>query len=94
VDGSRETLAFSQNGESVGEVSDVVLMWHILGLDWSVSFEWLSWIESRDSIGAGVFIKSVENSMNVARVCSEGSVLKLHKGFVVRSNGFAQHACF
>ena len=38
-------------------------------------FEWLSWVESGNLVRAGVFIKSVENSVNVAWVGSEGSVL-------------------
>ena len=39
MDGAREALAFSQNGESVGEVSHVVLVRYILGLNWSMSLQ-------------------------------------------------------
>jgi hypothetical protein len=37
MDGTWETLTFGQDGESVGEVSHIVLMRYILGLDWRVS---------------------------------------------------------
>lgn len=37
VYGSWEALAFSQDGESVCEVSNVVLMWNVLSLDWLVT---------------------------------------------------------
>ena len=35
--GSWESLTLGQNGESVGEVSNVVLMWNVLSLDWLVT---------------------------------------------------------
>ena len=39
-------------------------------------FEWLSWVEPSNLISAGVFIKSVENSVNVAWISAESSVLQ------------------
>ena len=90
MNGSWETLTFCQNGESVGEVGDVVLVRYILGFDWCVSDEWLSWIGSCNSVGRCAFIKGIENSVDDARVGSEGSShADVQNCFVVRSDCFA-----
>jgi len=76
VYGSWEALTFGQNGESVGEVSNVVLMWNVLSLDWLVTLKWLGWVESSDAISSSSLIKGVENSVNNTWVGTECSFLK------------------
>lgn len=88
MNGSRETLTLSQNGESICQVSHVVFMWYILGLNWFMSLnemncacltylERLGWIKSSNLISRCLLVQSVEHSMEHAWVCSECS--SLHK---------------
>jgi hypothetical protein len=94
MNGSWETLTFGQDGETVGKVSDIVLMRYILGFNWGVSSEWLSWIGSGNSVSGSAFIKGIENSVDDTRVGTEcSSHTDVKNGLVVRSDGFAQHFC-
>ena len=129
MDGTWETLAFCQNGESVWKVSHIVLMRYILGLDWRVSLQNklkvndgvsknkkdLLWVAQLDQIlqlnRRWCFYqecwKFYEYSQGWYRMlCSvwwkKGMNFwifltyhaNVHEVFVVRSDGFAQHACF
>jgi len=76
VYGSWEALALGQNGESVGEISNVVLVRNVLSLDWLVTLKWCSWIKSSDTVSGSSLIEGVENSVNNTWVGTEGSFLQ------------------